>query len=254
MHDIRQKMLEALGLAKETIIDDPKMLLHACFNVGGPGSGKSYVLKQLQEVITPFPKVIDSDKLFTKKLQVNDLPQKIPAEASDNPEQQKLRQQQMALRDKAMASINSVLKTQIGGYFSIILDGTGKVSKKMAARKEVMERLGYDTFAIIVSTSLPVAQERNAKRERSLPATGEGSVEQIWGQVQNNIPFYKELFGNNCIIVNNDPGKLDVAALQAKMAKFFHSPVQNPIGQELLANKDKGSLTRDVAPDDMDKF
>jgi len=153
-----------------------------------------------------------------------------------------------------MLGINNVLKTQMGGYFSVILDGTGKTAKKMEARKVAMERLGYDTFALIVSTSLPVAQERNAKRERSLPATGEGSVEQIWHQVQDNIPYYQQLFGDNCLVVNNDPGKLDIAELQAKMKKFFHSPVANPIGQELLANKDKGSITRDVAPEVMDKF
>lgn len=254
MITIRNKMLETLGLANETILDDPKMLLHACFNIGGPGSGKSYVIRQLEEVIVPFPKVIDSDKLFTKKLTVAALPQKIPPEKTDNPEQQQLRQQQMALRDKAMAGINSVIKTQIGGYFSLFIDGTGKSAKKMADRKEALESLGYDTFALVVSTSLPVAQERNAKRERSLPATGEGSVEQIWHQVQDNIPYFQKIFGSNLLIVNNDPGKLNIPELQARMKKFFHSPVSNPIGQELLAKKDKGSITRDVSPDVVNKF
>jgi adenylate kinase family enzyme len=254
MNDIRQKMLEALGLAKETILDDEKALLKCLFLTGGPGSGKSYVVKQLSGLVVPVPKIIDSDKLFSKKLDVAQLPQKIPSATDEDPEKKQLRANQMALRDKAMSGINKVLHSQLNGYFSVIIDGTGKNAKKMKERKEIIERLGYDSFCLIVNTSLPVAQERNAKRERSLPPTGEGSVEQIWGQVQANIPFYQELFGSNCLVVNNDPEKLDVALLRKTMTDFFGRKVTNPVGQALLANKDKGSITRQVSPDDVGKF
>lgn len=252
--DIRTKMLEALGLAQETIIDDPKALLKCLFLVGSPGSGKSFVVKQLAGLVVPVPKIIDSDKLFTKKLDVAGLPQKIPAETDQDPANQKLRTQQMGLRDTAMAGINKVLQSQLNGYFSVIIDGTGKSADKMAARKATMEKLGYDCFALVVNTSLPVAQERNAERTRSLPATGPGSVEEIWHQVQANVPFFKKLFGEKILIVNNDPKRLDVAAVRDTMTKFFGGETQNPVGQALLANKDQGSITRQVSPEDIGKF
>lgn len=254
MSDIRTKMLEALGLAQETIIDDPKALLKCLFLVGGAGAGKSYVVKQLAGLVVPVPKVIDSDKLFSKKLDVAQLPQKIPPKNEPDPEKKALRDKQMALRDKAMVGINKVLQSQLNGYFSVIIDGTGKNAEKMAARKATMEKLGYDCFALVVNTSLPVAQERNAERVRSLPATGPESVEEIWHLVQANVPFFKKLFGDKILIVNNDPKRLDVDTVRGVMTKFFSGKTQNPVGQTLLANKDKGSITRQVSPEDIGKF
>jgi len=252
--DIRSKMLEALGLAQETIIDDPKALLKCLFLVGGPGSGKSFVVKQLAGLVVPVPKIIDSDKLFTKKLDVVGLPQKIPPKNDPDPVRQALRDKQMKIRDTAMVGINKVLQSQLNGYFSVIIDGTGKNADKMAARKATMEKLGYDCFCLVVNTSLPTAQTRNADRTRSLPATGPESVEEIWHLVQANVPFFKKLFGDKILIVNNDPERLDVALVRDVMTKFFSGVTQNPVGQALLANKDKGSITRQVGPDDIGKF
>lgn len=248
MSDTRQKMLEAFGLVDEAITDAGQ--LRAILLCGGPGSGKSYVVKKLMENINPKPKIIDSDKLFVKKLNVAQLPQVIPPEDS-SPEEKELRTKQLAIRNTAVESIKGLLKNYLNGYLPILIDGTGKTYENMVIRKEKLESLGYDVMCLVVSTSLDVAQERNAKRDRKLPAHGKGSVDEIWKQVQNNIPRYHELFGENCVVVDNNPGKLDEAYMIGKVNKFFAGTPKNPIGQELVKSQ---AANRSVPQADLDTF
>jgi dephospho-CoA kinase len=95
------------NVLNETIED--KFLLKAIMLAGGPGSGKSYTIKQIKQLgdIYPFPRVIDSDVLFTKKLEVNKLPQKL---AEPNTE---LRMQQMNQRSDAINGLNKFLHQQL---------------------------------------------------------------------------------------------------------------------------------------------
>jgi adenylate kinase len=288
MNDIRTKMLEALGLKpiEETILD--KGIMKAIFLCGSAGSGKSTVIKVLfpslgidyhsedgkawkkgkkgeadkevnlasgSDIVTPPPKVIDSDKLFSRKLDVAGLPQKMPGKNTQDPAEQELYKKQMAQRDVALSKINNVLETQLNGYLSVILDGTGKNPQNMEKRKATLERLGYDTFILVVKADLETSQRRNAERVRSLPAKGEGSVEEIWHQVNAAIPIYKQMFGKNCYIADNNDNQLNKESLRKAVGSFLNSPVQNPIGQELInQGKKGGSITRNVAPEDMNAF
>jgi len=283
MSDTRKKMMEAFGLAplEETILD--KGIMKAIFLCGSAGSGKSTIIKTLfptlmvhhhgedgkaydkngneiilpsgSDVVTPPPKVVDSDALFTRKLDVAGLPQKMPGKDAQDPEEQELYQKQMAVRKVALSKINNVLKSQLNGYLSIVLDGTGKNPENMKKRKAVLEKLGYDTFILIVKADLETSQRRNKKRDRSLPPKGEGSVEEIWHQVNAAIPAYKQMFGKNCYIADNNDGQLNTESLRKAVGGFLNSPVQNPIGKELIdQGKKGGSITRDVAPEDMDAF
>ena len=249
MDPIRSKMLEALGLVDEAITDAGQ--LRAILLCGGPGSGKSYVVKKLMDNVSPQPKVVDSDKLFVKKLDVAKLPKVIPPEDAPSPEEKALRTQQLDLRNKALEGIKQFLKNYLNGYLPLLIDGTGKNYNNMVIRKQKLESLGYDTMVIVVSTSLDVAQERNAKRERKLPAHGAGSVDEIWKLVQDNIPKYHQLFGENCVIVDNNPGKLDVDYMVGKVNKFFSGAPKNPIGQELVKSQ---AANRNVAQADLDTF
>ena len=81
-----------------------------------------------------------------------------------------------------------------------LIVGGGIRSVDTAREKARAEELGYDTFMIFVDTSLPVALERNAKRERVLP---EKAVKDLWQQVQDNKDRYEALFGDNFVIVDN---------------------------------------------------
>lgn len=260
MNIIRQKMLESLGLGQHGVPEQPLELdeaitdagqLRAVFMCGSAGSGKSYVIKQLMDNVNPKPKIVDSDKLFVKKLQVANLPSVIPPEDAPSGAEKELRKQQLELRNKAMESIKQVINNYLNGYLPILIDGTGKSYNNMVARKQTLEKLGYDTMCIVVSTSLDVAQERNAKRDRKLPAHGAGSVDEIWKLVQDNIPKYKQLFGENCIVVDNNPGMLNVGYMSEHVNKFFEGLPKNPIGQELVKSQ---AANRKVDPADVAQF
>ena len=70
--------------------------------------------------------------------------------------------------------------------------GKGGKFDKMVREKKLADAMGYDTYMLFVDTSLPVAIERDAKRDRTL---GPELVEEIWQGVQDNKEKFKELFG-----------------------------------------------------------
>jgi hypothetical protein len=142
-------------------------------------------------------------------------------------------------------SIRNIAKGQLtakraffeSGRLGILVDGTGREYGKIAAQKEKMEKLGYDTAMVFVNTSLDVAQQRNANRARVLPKE---TIEDLWNAVQNNLKAYAQLFGNDFTIVMNDkPGAPPEAAVKA-IRDFVNAPVKNKIGQAWI----EGELER----------
>jgi hypothetical protein len=84
----------------------------------------------------------------------------------------------------------------------IIIDGTGGASKPLLKKKEELEALGYKTLMLMVWVSPITSLERNMSRERSLMPS---IVVRTWRDVNKNIETYKQEFGNNFILVNNNP-------------------------------------------------
>ena len=75
----------------------------------------------------------------------------------------------------------------------------------------MLKQLGYDTYMIFVNTSLDVALERNAKRERSVP---EYITRKSWTQVQSNIGRFQNTFGmSNMIIVDNSKDERELTTI-----------------------------------------
>jgi dephospho-CoA kinase len=244
MNNIRSILREVFSLdpLDETILD--KNVLKAIMMAGGPGSGKSYVLNLIQKNIYPPPKATDSDRILEAKLKSAKLPLKL------NPAEKDIYNLQMTTRNKAMAVNAQVLNQYLNGFLPIIIDGTGKVLKRYLAQYDTLKSLGYDVMCVIVNTSLEVAQERNLQRTRSLPAP---QIEEFWNMCQTNFPLIKEAIPNT-LIVNNDPNQLDAQKLISTIDKFFKSPIQNPIGQELYKNKDQGPIIRDLPASSVHPF
>jgi predicted kinase len=83
----------------------------------------------------------------------------------------------------------------------MIIDGTGRDYDKIANQKAQLQQLGYDCYMIFVNTSLEVALERNAKRERSVP---EYITRKSHAIVQANIGKFQNTFGmGNMVIIDN---------------------------------------------------
>ena len=174
---------------------DPN-IFNAIFLAGGPGSGKSYVVKKTTGGLGM--KIVDSDAIYEKDLEKAGLDVGKPEDIFSDEGQR--------IRDRAKQKTKARQSGWVDGRLGIIIDGTGKDVSKISRQKSLLDQLGYETIMIFANTSLEVAQIRNKQRPRTLP---EKSVEQMWNGVQKNIGAFQSLFGSkNFIIVdNNDAGE-----------------------------------------------
>ena len=169
---------------------DPN-IFKAFFLAGGPGSGKTFVTRGAFGGTGL--RVINSDNAFESALRKHGLSLKMPedeAEARD------------ILRARAKGVTDKTLDLSLKGRLGLVIDGTGRDYDKIKIQNDMLKQLGYDTYMVFVNTSLEVALERNAKRERSVP---EYITRKSWQGVQSNIGKFQNLFGmGNMIIVDNN--------------------------------------------------
>ena len=170
-------------------LNDPN-IFKAFFLAGGPGSGKSFVVRATTGGTGL--QIVNSDDAFERYLKNAGLSQKMP-ETEKEP------------RDVERKRAKRVTKARQEGYLEgrlgLIIDGTGKDYEKIAKQSNELKQLGYDTHMIFVNTSLDVALERNAKRDRSVP---EDIAVRSWKAVQSNIGKFSQHFRQNFIVVDNN--------------------------------------------------
>lgn len=165
------------------------------FMAGGPGSGKSNVIKQLGLKEQGF-KVVNQDISLEWLMKNHGMPTDMreftPEQAS---EFGKLSAQarEIALKKR--------IKYQ-GEGDGVIIDGTGASLNVMKKNIQDFKDKGYDVQMIFVETSQETALSRNkARKERSLRT---GIVIKTNDSVQANKEAYKELFGERFAEVNTD--------------------------------------------------
>ena len=170
---------------------DPN-IFKCVFLAGGPGSGKSFVVRTTTGGLGMV--IVNSDDLFEKKMEEAGLDQGKPEDIFSDEGQ--------ALRDRAKEVTTRRQDMWMDGRLGIIVDGTGKDTVKIGRQKRLFDQLGYDTYMIFVNTSLEIAQERNMQRKRKLQPK---AVEAMWNAVQKNIGAFQRLFGGkNFVIVDNN--------------------------------------------------
>ena len=201
---------------------DPN-ILKAFFLAGGPGSGKSYVVKRTTGGLGM--KIVNSDVQFEKKLKDAGL-------STD------LRELDPTTRDTIRARAKEITKKQkanyVEGRLGLIIDGTGKDYDKIAKQATQLKQLGYDVHMIFVNTSLDTALERNATRDRKLP---DSIVTKSWNDVQKNLGKFSQYFRRNFIVVDNNDAKEDVfGQVYKQVMSLAKAKVQNPMGQKWIAN------------------
>ena len=174
---------------------DPN-IFKAFFLAGGPGSGKSYVVRKTTGGTGL--KVVNSDNAFEKLLKDANLSLKMPEDETDA---------RVPVRDRAKEITKKQQANYLEGRLGLIIDGTGKDYDKISNQSNELRQLGYDTHLIFVNTSLDVALERNAKRARSVP---ESVVIKSWKAVQANIGKFNNHFKQNLIIVDNNEADEDI--------------------------------------------
>ena len=202
---------------------DPN-ILKAFFLAGGPGSGKSYVVRRTTGGLGM--KIVNSDNAFEKLLNDAGLSLKMP------PEEEAPRD---IVRAKAKAITKKQQKNYIEGRLGLIIDGTGKNYEKIAYQARELQQLGYDTHMIFVNTSLDTALQRNSDRPRSVP---EPLVVKSWKEVQANIGKFSQLFRRNFIVVdNNDAGEDVFAKVYKQVMHLAKGKVQNTLGRQWITKE-----------------
>ena len=245
-------MLKLMDLLNEGVND--KGVLKAVFMAGGPGSGKSYVARELFgipksiNVSVSGLKTVNSDTEFEfllKKygfetvgggIDIDLWPKEVFDTIAGGDEDSK----DMTVRKKAKLLTKARQKQYADGRLGMIIDGTGHDYSKLSKEKLQLEQLGYDCYMIFVNTSLEVALQRNQERRRSLP---EDILTKSWKDVQNNMGKFQGLFGRNFVVVDNSKFLKPKDALKKfgmitkkYISKFINKPVKNPKGKKWVKN------------------
>lgn len=211
-------------------LNDPN-IFKAFFLAGGPGSGKSYVVRTTTGGTGL--QIVNSDDAFERYLKDAGISLKM---STDDPRRDEV-------RAKAKKVTKSRQKNYVEGRLGIIIDGTGKDYDKIAKQSIQLRQLGYDTHMIFVNTSLDVALERNAKRDRTVP---ESVAVKSWKDVQSNIGKFSQHFRQNFIVVdNNDSSKKDSQVFNdvfKQIRGLLKKKVTSPLAKQWVMQqmKDRG--------------
>ena len=202
---------------------DPN-IFKAFFLAGGPGSGKSYVVRRTTGGMGM--KIVNSDDIFEKLLDKEGLSKKMP-ESEKEPRD--------IVRAKAKRLTSAKKANYLEGRLGLIIDGTGKDYDKIAGQATKLKQIGYDVHMIFVNTSLDVALKRNQKRARTVP---ESITIKSWNDVQRNIGKFSQYFRQNFIVVDNNEANEDVFTKVFKQIKsLVRKKVSNPVAKMWIASE-----------------
>ena len=234
-------MLKLMDLLTEGVHDSG--IFKAVFLAGGPGSGKSYVAKQLFGIPDRFNismsgmKMINQDKEYKYLLKKHGFdPEWLDTYPEDvfNHISTEMRG---FTKDLATQRKMGYMKGKLG----MIIDGTGHKFQKVKAEKKELEAAGYDTHMVFVNTSLEVAQARNKERDRVLP---EKILKKSWNDTRKNLGGLKALFGSNFKQVGNDKhlSSKDAKHAFSNLVKGYanswvNQPIKNPIGRKWVQDQ-----------------
>tara|TARA_X000000950_G_scaffold283647_1_gene384938 strand:- start:2690 stop:3364 length:675 start_codon:yes stop_codon:yes gene_type:complete len=192
---------------------DPN-IFKAIFLAGGPGSGKSYVVRRA--LGGEGMKVINSDDAFERLLKKAGLSLRMPEREKD---------QRDIVRGRAKELTTTRQTNYIEGRLGVIIDGTGRDYDRITKQASELQGLGYDTYMIFVNTSLEVALQRNEKRARRVE---DSIVKRSWNAVQQNIGKFSLFFRQGFVVVDNNRADEDVMRTVSKRIKsLLRKPVQN---------------------------
>ena len=247
-------MVNLKQLLTEGVFD--KGILKAVFMAGGPGSGKTFVAKQLFgipdkiNVSVTGLKTVNSDTEFefllkkygfetfgTGKLDIDKWPDEVFDTIAGGDEDSET----MTVRKKAKLMTKARKEKYMEGRLGMIIDGTGHNFNKIKKEKQQLEAMGYDCYMVFVNTSLEVAKQRNQERVRRLP---EDILVKSLNDVQRNLGGFQALFGSNFVIVDNskilsakEAAKKFGRLVKKYIDKFVKKPIRNVRGKNWVKHQ-----------------
>ncbi len=224
--------------------DAPKVI----FMAGGPGSGKSTVIRNLGlgdrlELINPDDQYeetmraegvpMDRSSLLDeyKPLRTEYLAAK---EAGDTvtmaelePEYLRLRgvlSRNMTLFNQARQAAKAKKEEHAAAGGEFLVDGTGGNYNEIATQVQKLESAGYDVAMIFIDVPMETSVERDRSRgESGGRHLGRKTVEKSWQAVSANRERYEDLFGDDFFYVDNDGENFEsgIDAIAAGVERFM---------------------------------
>jgi len=219
-----KNLKEIREFIKEGVYDPG--ILKAFFLAGGPGSGKSFVTRNA--FAGTGLKVVNSDNFFERGLRKANLSLSMPDDESYFRD---------IIRRKAKQTTSTALDQYVTGRLGLVIDGTARDYDAIARQHSMLNNMGYDSYMVFVNTSLDVALERNAKRERSVP---EYITRKSHATVQSNMGRLQRLFGNrNFIVIDNSASEKELITqtlnkCNRTVASLLRSPINNYLGKNWI--------------------
>ncbi len=211
-NDIRKGMGIAEGTLPHYMVEDliqegvyDPGTFKAVFLSGGPGSGKSAVVKKLALTALGL-KMVNTDKAFENGLKKAGMSLDLRSADFDKVD---------PIRAKAKKITGKNLDAYIEGRLGLIFDTTSAKSTKIKNYKKMLDTLGYEYKMVFVNASLDNAQKRNDLRSRKLPPE---IVKGDWDAAQKNAKEYKSIFGRDFVEIKNDD---DLATLDKKANSLY---------------------------------
>ena len=177
----------------------------AVFFSGGPGSGKSTVVDALSLKSLGL-KLVNTDKAFELGLKKAGMTLDLRGADFDKVD---------PIRAKAKKVTARGMDMYIDGRLGLIFDTTSANLSKVKQYKEMLDKIGYESKMIHVSTSLEFAQKRNAERPRKLPPE---IVEKDWKNSTKNMVQLQRIFKGDFLSVSNND---DLKSLETKATKLY---------------------------------
>jgi uridine kinase len=235
--------------------EEPTTKPKAIFMAGGPGSGKSTVLKNLG-LKQKIPNVINADDKYEADLKavgltLNGKPAAVSnytslkneletLDPTADPAAYKEKEVEMLkakepvsqyarIFNKAQASKKADFKKYAKETVSFVVDGTGGDYNLMAKDKSDLKALGYDVAMIYVDLNVDICKQRNIERGKTGRQLLDKEVESSCAAVAKNHKTYKNLFKPNFFYVNSEEGKMDssIAAIQSGVDAFIGAITEN---------------------------
>jgi cytidylate kinase len=203
-----------------------KNIFKAVFLAGGPGSGKSYVARKATGGLGL--KLVNSDTTFEIMLDREGLTKKMNTKRGERESDAR-----DIVRDKSKDLTAKRRDNYLEGRLGMIIDGTGHDFDAISRQSSKLRMLGYETYMVFVNTSLDVALQSNAQRDRVVP---ESIVTKSHKAVQSNLGKFSNHFKGNLVIVdNNDRTEEPIDLATKHVRQLLRRPVNTSISKNWIA-------------------
>jgi predicted kinase len=218
-------------LITETIASE-RYPFKAVFMGGGPGSGKTWIARQM---FVPLGFRLSNSDEIAKALTSKE-PGLMQSTEGNPLYSRKMDFYQTA---NALAAARSMGWAASGSPY--VIDTTGRSIDLIRRLKQHLESSGYDTYMVFVNTSLDTANRRNQERGKyGLHISDDPYVALAWNQARENVDKYQQMFGDRFAIIDNDEEQSGWRGSDLSRRAIGllgrERQVQNPIGRELLSD------------------